>query len=291
MLDMPISCAYVIGGLKSRLLFIFLYAANPLVIYFVTFPFYYFWLSLPSACLATLILRPDWASRVVLVSTPLLLLSLLIRPTTIVLCVLFYVIAWMRIPVRRRFLCVISFLLFVAGVVIFSHSNPRIAPYHTMYVGLGAYSNDVGVHSLSDGEGFRYFTGETNIDISTNPIDGNWGTPELMSSYNEIIFGRYLRIVSSRPILVFRNALLSLGQVFSVGYIVKSPFLSLLSSISGFFVLLFLLLRKQFVWVVAILSSALAFFWYFPPIPAYNFAAYLLLVCGLLSALRPASQA
>ena len=100
-------------------------------------------------------MRPDWASRVVLVSTPLLLLSLLIRPTTIVLCVLFYVIAWMRIPVRRRFLCVISFLLFVAGVVVFL-SNPRIAPYHTMYVGLGAYSNDVGVHSLSDGR-FRYF--------------------------------------------------------------------------------------------------------------------------------------
>ncbi len=284
-------CTCVIDGLRSRLLFVLLYAANPLVIHFVTFPFYYFWLSLPSVCLATLILRPDWASRVVLFSTPLLLLSLLIRPTTIFLCIFFYVIAWMYIPVRRRFLAAIAFLWFIAGVVVFSHFNPRIPPYHTMYVGLGAYGNDVGVHSLSDGEGFRYFMSETNVDISTSPIDGNWGAPELMSSYNEIILGRYLRIVSSRPIMVIRNAFLSLGQVFSVGYIVESPFLSLLSSVSGFFVLVFLLLRKQFVWAIAIFSSALAFFWYFPPIPAYNFAAILLLVCGLLSAFNPTSKA
>ena len=135
--------------------------------------------------------------------------------------------------------------------------------------------------------GFDTF-GETNIAYRRTQLMVT-GTELMFLQRNH--FGRYLQIVSSRPVLVIRNALLSLGQVFSVGYIVKSPFLSLLSSISGFFVLLFLLLRKQFVWVVAILSSALAFFWYFPPIPAYNFAAYLLLVCGLLSALRPASQA
>lgn len=281
---------FVIVGFRSKVLFLLLYAANPLVIYFVTFPFYYFWLFLPSACLATLILRPAWTSWVVFFSTPLLLLSILIRPTTIFLCALFYLLAWGYLPVYRRVLAAIGFSFFVIGVVVFSHLNPRILPFHTMYVGLGAYSNNVGVQSLSDNEGFRYFTSKANVEISTSPIDGNWGTPELMSSYNRIITNRYLKIVSGHPMLIIRNAFLNFGQIFSVGHIVKSPFLSLLSSVFGYALMFFLLLRKQFLWVVAILASALSFFWYFPPIPAYNFAAYLLLVCGLLCAFETTSK-
>jgi hypothetical protein len=279
-------CVFLLDSAKARFLFIALYAANPLVIHFVTFPFYYFWLCVPSVSFAALVLKPIYASRIILLSTPLLLLSLLIRPTTIFLCLLTYFFALRIFPAKRRALWILSFATFVAGILVFSHFNPRLPPYHTMYIGFGAYSNHIGINTLSDNEGFRYFTSKTGIEISTNPINGNWGNPDLMKSYNHFLKDRYLEILSTSPGLALKNLLLNCGQVFSLGYIVKSANASLLSSFFGFAVIIFLLFRNQLVWVLAILASALSFFWYFPPIPAYNFAAYLLLVCAILSSLN-----
>jgi Gpi18-like mannosyltransferase len=58
-----------------------------------------------------------------------------------------------------------------------------------------------------------------------------------------------------------------------------------ISTLVGFLVFTFLMYARQFVWVLAILASAGTFCLYFPPIPAYNFAAYLLLVFAFISAL------
>ena len=43
----------------QRYAFILLYAANPIVIYFVTFPFYYFWMFIPSVALVMVKTRND----------------------------------------------------------------------------------------------------------------------------------------------------------------------------------------------------------------------------------------
>lgn len=272
---------------RSRVAFVVLYVANPLVIYFATYPFYYFWLCLPSACCAALLLRPGWARQILLLATPLLLLALLIRPTTFFLCLLVYGFACRALPGRRRFIVVPALAVFIAGVIAMSALNPRLPPWHTMYVGLGAYANVSGVSTLSDGEGYRYFAERTGVEISTSPLSGNWGQPALMKAYGNVVRAGYLRALLAQPGRVLLNALLNLGQVFSVGYIVDSFPLSLLSSLVGWCVAAYLLLRGQTLWVLAIVASALCFFWYFPPIPAYNFAAYLLLACGLICSLRP----
>lgn len=272
---------------RPRLAFVVLYAANPLVIYFATYPFYYFWLCIPSACCAALLLRPCWARQILLWATPLLLISILIRPTTIFLCLLVYVFGFRALPGRRLSLVVPALSVFVAGVVVLNSLNPRLPPWHTMYIGMGAYANSLGVSGLSDDEGYRYFAEQTGIRISTNPVSGNWGQPELMKAYGEMVRARYLHGLISDPARVLANALLNLGQVFSVGYIVGNPALSMLSSVVGWCVACLLLFRRQGVWVLAIVASALSFFWYFPPIPAYNVAAYLLLACGLICSGSP----
>jgi len=154
-----------------------------------------------------------------------------------------------------------------------------------MYIGFGAYANNFQVSSLSDGEGYRYFTEKTGVSISANPITGNWGKPDLMKDYNNVLGKRYFQILLSSPLTVLRNAALNLGQVFSIGFLDGRPLLSLLSSLFGWSFLFYLLLRGQHMWVLAIFASSLSFFWYFPPVPAYNFAAYLLLVCAFIASL------
>jgi len=282
---------FIFPSVKERLIFIFLYAANPLVIYFATFPFYYFWLCVPSACFAVLLLKPQWRSQTVMASTLLLLISLLIRPTTLFLCLLFYVFAF-KLLIKNRFLVLVpSLALFIAGALLFSSVNPRYPPWHTMYIGIGAYANNAGVSSLSDEEGYQYFSKKTGIEISTNPVSGNWGKPDLMKNYNEILKDKYIQILTTSPGTVAKNAILNLGQVFSIGYIDRRPLLSLLSSLIGYGVIAYLLICRQISWLAAIAASAASFFWYFPPIPAYNFASYLLLVCGFISSLSSRDSA
>ena len=269
----------------SRLAFVALYVANPLVIYFATYPFYYFWLCIPSACCAALLLRPGWSRPLLLVATPLLLLALLIRPTTIFLSLLLYAFAFRNLVGERWRVVAPALSLFVAGVVLISSVNPRQPPWHTMVVGLGAYPNASGGMGLSDDVGYRYFTQQTGLAITTSPIDGNWGQPALTKAYGHVLRARYLKALMADPLRILVNAMINLGQVFSVGYIVDSPSLSILSSLIGWAVAVYLLVRGQLVWVLAIAASALSFFWYFPPIPAYNFASYLLLACGLIASM------
>lgn len=276
---------FVFRDSRSRLWFVFLYAANPLVVYFVTFPFYYFWLCLPSVCFATLLLRPLLAKVIVPFSVPLLLISLLIRPTTIFLCLLFFAVSFKYLSKTRISVLVPSLGLFVAGVIFMSSVNPRMPPWHTMYIGFGAYSNTFEISSLSDNEGYRYFTKKTGVSISTNPVSGNWGNVSLMKDYNNVLRTGYFQILASSPLTVLKNAALNFGQVFSLGFLDGRPMLSLLSSFAGWAFLVYLLLRGQWMWALAIFASSLSFFWYFPPIPAYNFAAYLLLACGFIASL------
>ncbi len=268
---------------KTRLLFVFLYAANPLVIYFATFPFYYFWLCLPSACFAILMLKPLWCTQIMIVSTPVLLISLLIRPTTVFLCFLFFIYAYKLAAKANLFPFISTLSVFSAGLILFASVNPRLPPWHTMYIGFGGYANTIGIANLSDDEGYQYFFDKTSIKISTNPITGNWGQPALMKSYNKTIREEYFRILMIHPGFALKNALINLGQVFSVGYIDKRPLLSLLSSFAGWCIIIYLLIQKQYSWVLAVICSALSFFWYFPPIPAYNYASYFLLACGIIS--------
>jgi hypothetical protein len=274
---------WVLQTSLQRYGFLFLYAANPLVIHITTFPFYYFWLFVPSFAFAVLILKPNWRHWFIVLALPILLLSLLIRPTTVFLAVLFFLVAFfLARSTRERYLTAFVSVIFFATVIyIFNLSSG--SPWHTMYVGIGAYPNNVGVADIGDHRGYEYFYGQTGIKIDTDAVRGNWNSSETRKHYSNTLKVRYLAIAADNPVLLARNAFVNMLQVFSVGHIVDRPMLSWLSTALGFFVLCFLVYTRQIVWVLAVLASAMSFAWYFPPIPAYNFSAYLLVVVsGLL---------
>lgn len=282
---------FILLNPSNKFYFILFYAANPLIIHFVTFPFYYFWLFLPSFFFAVLVLKKKWLFWWVYLSVPVLIFSLLIRPTTLFLAMFFFFLAFFY--ARTNFLKInvlAASLLFVLSLL-FIFSSSSSSPWHTIYVGIGAYPNSVGVAALDDTEGFKYFFSQTKVEINAHSIAGNWNDPLIRETYMDVLKNRYFEIVSESPFLLLRNAVLNTLQVFSIGFIVDRPIMTSISTFIGFFVFTFLVYTRQFVWILAILASASSFALYFPPIPAYNFAAYLLLVLATNSGLNSLCRA
>lgn len=266
----------------QRLGFIFLYAANPLVIHFVTFPFYYYWLFLPSFVFAIFILKPEWRRWCVFAAIPLLLFSHLIRPTSIFLAGCAFIIA-VRLATRvlEKFLASTALAVFTFSAFYVS-TLFQGSPWHTIYIGLGAYENNFGVSRMSDEQGFEYFRQKTGVLLSTNPISGNFIDNKIRERYMESVQMRYFEIAREAPEIIVRNAFLNVLQVFSVGHIVDRPKLSYLNSFIGLLVVCFLIFTKQKIWALGALLSAAGFVFYYPPIPAYNFGAYVLLSFGVV---------
>ena len=276
---------FVLSTPLKKLFFILFYVANPLVIHFTTFPFYYFWMFVPSFFIAVLILKEKWRDWWVYFAIPILLFSLLIRPTTLFLMIIFFVIAFFFAKSNRLKISVVfAFCLFIAGASSVL-SLFRSAPWHTLYVGIGAYSNEFGVAKLKDSEGYKYFYQKKNIVINTDPINGNYNDPIVMQEYTSTLKSRYFEILMEKPLMLLRNAFVNTLQVFSIGHIVDRPSLNWINTLFGFLIFTFLMYARQYVWILVILASAGTFCLYFPPIPAYNFAAYLLLVFAFISAL------
>ena len=263
--------------------FLFLYAANPLVMHFVTFPYYYFWMFIPSTCFIIWWTRSDWRIYSLPAMLPLLLFSLLIRPTTVFLCALIYLAAaFYATSSWERIVAIASGFAFIVGVFLISGTDGR-SPAHAMYIGLGAYPNNVGVKKLSDDEGYRFFCSKTGVTIDTNAVRGNFRDPAFRSQYMDTLMNRYKEIVLENPLQIARNALLNTLQTFSVGHNADRKWINYLSSLVGATVITFFICTGQWVFLFGIFFSALGYTWYFPPIPAYNFGAYPLLVVGFLS--------
>jgi len=274
---------FILSSPLKKLFFILFYAANPLVIYFTTFPFYYFWMFIPSFFTVVLILKEKWRNWWVYIAIPILLFSLLIRPTTLFLMIFFFIFAFFFAkPNRLKISVVFAFCLFIVGASsVLSLSASK--PWHQMYIGIGAYPNKFGVTELSDNEGYKYFYQKTNTVINTDAINGNYNDPIVREQYFNTLKSRYFEILIEKPSILLLNGLVNTLQVFSIGHIVDRPLLNLINTLVGFLVFTFLIFTRQFVWVLAILASAGTFSLYYPPIPAYNFAAYLLLVFASIS--------
>jgi hypothetical protein len=270
----------------QRIGFLLLYAINPFIIHYVTFPFYYFWLSLPSFFLAALILKPEWRNWLIYLATPFLIFSILIRSTSVFLVLIFYIQSYLYTRYRGINLKFISLIgVFFVSLYFISKISNR-SPWHTVYIGLGAYPNSIGINDLSDEVGHQFFYNSTGITINTNAVYGNWNDPSIQEIYSKTLKNRCLGILYDNPKIYIKNAILNTIQIFSLGYFYKRPGLTYFSIFIGFAVIIFLYFTNQIKWIIAILSSGISFSLYFPPIPAYNFAAYLLIVIACLLGLE-----
>lgn len=294
-----IMCIALIALLQpgmQRVAFLALYAVNPLVIYFVTNPIYFFWQALPSFGLAVLlILRQRNAADVL--TSPLgrlgllaifasLALALLIRPTTLGAVGVFFLLAIASL--RKRGVLLAGAAVF-AAVLVTGYTPNQKNFWHTPYVGIGAYANQH-MQGLSDDNGYAMFERKTGHRFNAS-LGGPYYDAETMSRYSEATRDEYLRIARAEWPMLARNAAVNMLQGFSIGYLVGRPaWVQYAIAVAGLLALTLLLYSRQYWLVLAIAGTNATFALYFPPIQAYMFGSYMLLALGAVYILTQLRQ-
>jgi hypothetical protein len=263
-----------------------LYALNPVVLYFVTFPYYYFFQAIPSFALIFLLLtrdrwigpeRPTLLSGYVALSV-MLAFVLLTRSTTIVAIAAFFVLAALWVPDRR--VMALGVVLF-AGVVATGHSPSQKNFWHTAYIGVGGYPNPH-VSGLSDNNGYALFERKTGVPLDAS-LGGNYYQAPVMAQYKEVAQDEFLLILRGEWPRLTLNAVLNVLQGFTIGYLVGQPhWVHLGMAAVGLAVLGLFLATGQFLVAALVVTTSLTFTLYYPPIPAYMYGAYALLALGVI---------
>jgi hypothetical protein len=272
----------MLDGRLSKALFLVLYSLNPIVLYYVTFPYYYFYQAIPSFALIFLMLgHRKWASElsrfhsvVFLLLCSMLALVLLMRSTTILAIVAFFTLALIWFPARKTFAAglTVFVFLFVTG-----HSPSEKNFWHTAYVGVGAYPN-AHVEGLSDDNGYALFERLTGAPLDAS-LGGNYYHSATMAEYRDITRDEFMRILNEDWLALVRNAALNGLQGFTIGYPVGQPY----------WVHLRMARPELSFWPrlehdPAVVASSAdcanrgAFTPYYPPIPVYMYGTYALLV-------------
>ncbi len=266
---------------KWKIAFLVLYAINPFVLRFVLFNHYYFWQAVPSAVLLFLVSQPkgqNISKNVVLLILILFIpWSILARPSILLLAPLLVYLTLKKSGIKFAIFTTIYFSLvfFVFSV----SSNKNI--WHTAYIGVGAYSNPFNME-LSDNEGPKLFKKVTGDDLSFS-IGGNVYESKVMEKYKSVTKKQFQNQLLSNPGLYLKNAVVNTFLAFSPGYIggninIINYFLSFI----GFLVFLLFIKYKQWYYLSGILLLSASYTLYYPPIPAYMFGNYLLIIGGLL---------
>lgn len=259
--------------LWQRLLFVAAYGANPLIIHVVTFAMYYFWQVLPAFALL-LWLNSRGRSKAAIAGLHLALLAAyMIRPSVVFIVVYVAVVGFALAERKDKALHAVAAGLVALGILLSRQSRE---PWHTMYVGIGAYSNPR-VARLSDEVGFDLFAARTGTVIDTDLSDGNFYEPALNRRYNEVLKTEYLDIAREDPARLMTHAAANTYQSFSVGHVVGNSRLNALSVVLGAVLLAAMVLGGQWLLIGGVLAYAAGYAWFFPPIPAYMFGSYLLL--------------
>jgi hypothetical protein len=267
--------------LRMRILFLVLYALNPVVLRFVTFNFYYFWQVIPSFWLLFLGLkiRNKLAWAVVLLALPLVLLT---RPTTVFVvmaCLIGF--TWFRSRTWGVF-----YTLVFASLVGWLYVPTQKNLWHTIYAGIGGFSNPYGI-SLSDEDVYALYQKHTGKPLNAS-IGGNFHNPVVMEEFTAINRAEYLAILKDSPALLIKNAVVYFFGSFGLGYINKAPqWLNYLLAAGGLLFFMALLYHQKYLILVFLILGVVGFVLYYPPIQAYMYGNYLLLVWGFIEVITP----
>lgn len=275
-----VSSLWVIGRLGSRrqqLIFMLAYAANPVVLHFVTFAYHYYWQVLPSLAWFWYETREGARTgRELYLLALVLAVAFLIRQSTAIVSLFILGYAAWRCKRVVGWGAVAGFLAFAMIA-----KNPS-QPWHTAYVGIGAYPNSAGIE-LDDESGYKLFKDSTGIQINTAPPNGNYYDEKVRGQYYGVLKERLASYAKDHPLQLVRNAVLNVLQGFSVGYPVGHLTLAYASAFIGLIVLVVLAVRRMYVTIALIFAGVAGFVAYYPPIPAYMFGGYLLLSLALAS--------
>lgn len=274
-------------GAVYKLLFVLLYAINPLILYITIMPFYYFWSVMGSAGALLILTSPKSSVIKILGYTSLIIIGFLTRATVLPVIVF----AVMALLYYRQFIsAAVSMILVFSCVFLFNtfiNQTIGYGPWHTAFIGIGAYPNPYPyLYDLNDDRGIERYETLTGTDISTS-IGGNFYQEEIKGHYAEVMQTEYIQIARENPVLMVRNVILNTLQFYSVGHLANRSFiLNLLISLSGLAVLTFLAIHRAFGFILLIFFTGFGVAMLYPPIPAYNFATYLVLVFSVISTLH-----
>lgn len=264
----------------SRALFFVLYGVNPLILYFATFPLYYYWQTLPTALLLPYLLDRSFRyGRLAPLVVLGLAFSYVVRPSMLFVLILLFVLMMLR---ERRPIAGLSALTAAACValVVTSVGAPRKNPWHSAYIGIGAYPNPY-MEGHLDRYSYDRFERETGSD-ARRLVRDNSPDEELWRRYSDWTREKYLEILRESPLLLVRNAALNGFESFSLGYVVGNPKATYASALMGFVVCAVLLVRRQWLFALAIVLGAASIAPYHPPVPAYIYGNYILVIGGMI---------
>ncbi len=276
---------FVLAQLRRRLskwLFLLLYGLNPLLLWFASYPVYYFWQAVPGGMVAAYLLRRDmrlgWWTLAV---GGLLGFCFAIRPTVVFVSGFLLVLVMLRESWKYAIAGGLVFLL--AGFVVFGGSH-QTDPWHTAYVGIAAYPNPY-VQEFHDRAAHRVWEEKSGERLDKGPY-GNYREPGVVAETSEAKREAFLAIARESPGMLARNAFFNLLQSFSLGYVTDFPPLTAVSTILGAIVIGVLAWRRRWGFLVAIAASSASFVVFFPPIQIYMYGSYVLLVAAAIDIAR-----
>lgn len=254
----------------KKVLFFIFYGINPVVLYFVNYPFYYFWQVVASSLFIYWYFNQEKIKNLIFLFSTVFAFIYITRPTVLFLIILFYILYSIKNDFKKG---LVGFAVFLALINL--APNLSIGPWHTMYVGIGAYENKYKI-ALSDEEGYKYYKEQTGKTInSDNILNIN-----IKDEYYQLLQERYVKIVQENPAMLLRNAILNILQSYSIGYMTGHPFINYLSAMLGLIIIGLLLYTRQYILFLAIGMASGGFTPYYPPIAAYMYGSYLLIVIG-----------
>lgn len=263
---------FLLTSTRQKVLFYFLYVVNPLVIYLVDFPYYYFWQVIPTTILLIYILRNKKIKNMIFLIAIIFSIIFIIRPST--LFILLFVLGYIGYK-ESKLKALMAIALFL-GLGFLMKPDSVNQPWHNMYVGVGAYSNEYNIE-LNDSSGFKKFekeTGEKILGCQTN-IENN----ELYEEYiNDFIKKEYFDIIEESPFLLIKNALLNVLESYGFGYKPDLMSINYFSAFIGLVLMMLLLYFGEYVLFFAIGIASASFTLYYPPIAAYMLGSYILIV-------------
>lgn len=269
---------HVLKKKHEKILFFFLYAINPIILYFANYPYYYFWQVIPSAIFAYWYLNGKKLESLPVLSglTIVFAFIYITRPTVLFLILFFYIAYAYKQSYIKAF---VGGTLFIALINVLPALS--VGPWHTMYVGIGAYDNPYHIQ-LDDKDGYDYYKIQTGKVVGSENI---W-IAEIKQSYYDTLKTRYVEIVKENPFMIVKHALLNVFESYSIGYKVGNTFINYISAAFGLILMGLLIYTRQYMLFIAIGLSAGGFALYYPPIAAYMYGSYLIIVIAILGVIN-----
>lgn len=264
--------------LKQKWLFLFLFAVNPIILRFVPFNFYYFWQIIPSVLFAYLILNKTPNKTITFILIILLPFTYMTRPTLIFTLFFIGYLLYKKINVKYTFFS----MLYVVLLASWLYQPTKKNIWFTIYTGIGAYENKYNI-ALNDNTTYKLYEDKTGKKLNAS-VGGNYYSNEVIEEFTKITKDKVMAIFKETPFIFIKNGIINTLQGYAIGFLNKGgDFVNYLIAFMGLVYIIILLYFKKYIWFLMIGFSLGTFTLYYPPIQAYMYGVYLLIVLSFIS--------